>query len=27
MKIYDFVVNNIDGEEVSLEDYKGKVML
>ncbi|MPM86601.1 Hydroperoxy fatty acid reductase gpx1 [bioreactor metagenome] len=27
MKIYDFKVNNIYGEEVSLEEYKGKVLL
>jgi glutathione peroxidase len=27
MSIYDFKVNTIDGEEVSLEEYKGKVLL
>lgn len=27
MNIYDFTAKNIDGEEVSLYDYKGKVML
>jgi glutathione peroxidase len=27
MNIYDFKVNTIDGEEISLEQYKGKVLL
>jgi len=27
MKIYDFTAKDIDGNLVSLEDYKGKVML
>lgn len=27
MNIYDFKLNNIYGEEVSLEEYKGKVLL
>src|SRR5689334_2782520 len=27
MNIYDFKVRTIDGEEVSLETYKGKVLL
>ncbi|MBN2816662.1 MAG: glutathione peroxidase [Campylobacterales bacterium] len=27
MSIYDFNVRNIDGKEVSLEEYRGKVML
>lgn len=27
MKIYDFKLNTIDGENVSLEKYKGKVLL
>lgn len=27
MSIYDFKVKKIDGEEVSLEDYKGKVLI
>ncbi|NLY19971.1 MAG: glutathione peroxidase [Tissierellia bacterium] len=27
MNIYDFKVNDIDGNEVSLSEYKGKVML
>lgn len=27
MNIYDFKVNNIDGKEVSLEEYRGKVLL
>lgn len=27
MNIYDFTVKNIDGEVVSLNDYKGKVLL
>jgi glutathione peroxidase len=27
MNIYDFKVNNIDGEEIKLQEYKGKVLL
>lgn len=27
MSIYDFVVKNIDGEEVKLDQYKGKVLI
>lgn len=27
MSIYDFKVKTIDGEEISLEDYKGKVLI
>ena len=27
MSIYDFIVKNIDGEDVSLSKYKGKVLL
>jgi glutathione peroxidase len=27
MSIYDFQLKNIDGEEVSLEQYKGKTLL
>lgn len=27
MNIYDFKVNSIEGKEISLEDYKGKVLL
>ena len=27
MNVYDFVVKNIRGEEKSLADYKGKVLL
>lgn len=27
MKIYDFIANDIDGDLVSLQDYRGKVML
>lgn len=27
MSIYDISVKDIDGKEVSLEEYKGKVML
>lgn len=27
MSIYDFKANNIDGEEIKLEEYKGKVLL
>ncbi len=27
MSIYDFKVKNIDGEEISLEEYRGKVLL
>jgi len=27
MSIYDFKVNTIDGEEITLENYKGKVLL
>lgn len=25
--IYDFKVNNLDGQQVSMSDYKGKVIL
>lgn len=27
MKLYDFKVNKLNGQEVSMEDYKGKVLL
>ena len=27
MKIYDFTVKNRKGEDISLENYKGKVLL
>jgi glutathione peroxidase len=27
MKLYDFIARDIDGNDVSLEDYKGKVLL
>lgn len=27
MSVYDFKVKNIDGEEISLKDYEGKVLL
>jgi glutathione peroxidase len=27
MSIYDFKAKNIDGEEIKLEQYKGKVIL